>query len=564
MNSEHAYDTSGVSSSLLGIGLLVPVVLLTYIKGFSKGSTSLYRCTCHDCLQRKKSKRQINVMQVLFFSSLFLLLFPIKHTLFSSYQRAGTFDPYHVLGLSKYSTDKQIERAYRLRVRESKLKIKDKKKSNEVVQEIQRAHEVLIDKKLREKWDTFGDEEVKEKHTVAIPHWLMTKNSSLILLLGYLILLYLIVPRSVSAIWKVTFNYSVVGLSYRTTELLYQKMKYVKKCYSVHTLLQWIHEASQEIKQHKWKSPLQNSKALSRYIEENLGIPLNKENSEIHYVIAYSVLCVRDTQILSMVHEEDLEHMQDILVKGAKAVRAISLSLKQKEIYYLSYDLERCIVQGVPDPKYWNLQYPDVHFEDLFLKSFEGKKYEEEKSEAAKLVDKEMFKSKISSISIYNAVDGVITKEEYVSGGVPSVLRVIVTQEHVKPFSVVPPTKRIKRQEADYSDLSLLEEDEHVEHNPKELDKSPVLLRNAKEYPLHAPFFYSPQVYLWTVIIEINGAPVMECPLFTPGPDATEIFFKLPSFNSLSASPKAIIDIRLFSTNFFSRDTMQRKTITLK
>ncbi|KAI5184268.1 translocation protein SEC63 [Nematocida homosporus] len=564
MHSKYEYDSSGVSSSLLAVGLLVPIVLGTYSRAFSKKEIKSLICGCSECQRGVKRSRGLNWWQIIFWSACCLLVLPLRNIIVREYGRSGTFDPYKVLGVAKAVGAAGIEKAYREKLRETKFKVRDRRKSKEVLQEVIRAHQTLSDAKLRENWDNFGEGEKKESHVVAIPAWAMKKSSAGFMLAVYLVLLGVILPRVVSAIWKISFNYAAVGLEYRSTERLYQRMKGVKKCFTLNTLVEWLAEDCFELSEYKWRTPSSNLKHLVSILVSECTIPLSSNEERMGVVIGFSMLCLRNEQVLASLHQDDIGYAQDILLKGAKAIRMISLVLKQKEIYYLGYDLERAVVQSVPDVKYWEMQYPDISFTDTFINCFEGKKEELVKSAADQRVDQSMFKAKITAIDLYTTVEGPITKEEYITGSLNPNLRVVITKEGSQTGYKAPVHKRLRREEIDFGDLSLLETDLCPELNPVELEKAPVLLRHTTCLPVHAPLCRVPQTYDWAVVVEVNGVPLANSPPFTPGPCDTEVLFKLPALQTLSTQKRVIIDIRLISCKFFGRDVLARKSLTLK
>ncbi|KAI5180450.1 translocation protein SEC63 [Nematocida sp. AWRm80] len=563
MNKSYEYDSSGVSSSLLGVGLLCPLVIGMYQKAFSQKNLKGFKCKCSNCSKRTEKSR-VNIYKIAFFILCLLMIIPLKNVIFREYGRTGIFDPYLILEVGRHATSDEVEDAYRARVRIVKVRERNKKKMKAMVQDIIKAHKILIDPKHRENWDAFGDGDAKESHVIAIPSWIMSKNNSLLVLLLYILLLGVIFPKGVSYIWKYSFNHTSIGVSYNSTEALYHIMKRVKKCNNMYLLVEWMILSSTEIKEYTIKTPAKNIAQLKSILQNDLCLPLSKSLGS-KYIIGMSLLGLQNEEVLSRVHQDDITMMQNQFIKLINGIKKISIALRQKSVFYLAIDLQRSIVQAVPDAKYIEMQYPDGSFEDSFVRVFESRKYQESSTKVAETLDKKLFKIKPTAINLYTSIDGPIVKEEFITGTTDFVIRVIMTREGAEAAYRPPTAKKTRKADLDIGDLSVLDQDDSEELNPKELEKHPILIRNSTVLPVHAPFFNGLLPYSWIAIVEINGEIIMESPEFTPGPQDTEVLFKIPPLNNiLTDSKKAVIDIRLVCEHFFNRDILLRKTVMIK
>ncbi|KAI5193245.1 translocation protein SEC63 [Nematocida sp. AWRm77] len=567
MNNKYEYDTSGVSSSLLAVGLLLPVLLATAGRAFSRERGRTYACACKECGKGKKARGKVNMYRVVFILACAMLVLPLRTIFVEQYGRTSGFDPYEILGIDRTCfKKKEIEKAYMVKARQAKLRGKGAAESKKLVQEVINAYQIVSDSKKRENWDMFGNMDVKEAHVIAIPKWAMTKGMSSAMLLAYILVLGLGVPKIVSLMWRYSFDYSSMGVSYATTESFYHKMKGVKRCSSMYALVEWIAEYSTELKQVQFKTPEENLKRLSDVLRKEFALPVDTERVEYAYLLCLAVLCLRNAEVLSLVHEDDVAVVQSEMLKCTKALRVIGHTLKLKDVYYLSYDLERCISQTVCSPAYWETQYTDVSFETVFMKAYEGKRTEEEKTETDKQIDARMFQTNITAIDMYTPLDGVVGRDESISGSADLSLRAVLTRESEKTGYV--PLKKHKKQrkeEFDFGDLSVLGQEECPEINPKELEKHPILIRNSTEEVLHAPFFREVLEYSWVMVIEVNGHIVAETPEFTPGVKDTEVLFRLPPLQTFTPSGmnKALVEVYLISKRFFNRDSVWKKTLAL-
>lgn len=561
--SSYEYDTSGVSSSLLGVGLLLSVMIATCSRAFKQRKEAKFMCSCPKCIERKEKKVGVNVFRIIFICAFVLLAVLMRNVLTKDYTREGTFNPYEILNVSRFAKKNEISRAYRRRIREARLSIRDKKKCKQVVQNILEAQRILSDKKKREKWDAFGETDKKERHIIAIPQWAMTKSTSLAFILMYILALGVALPKIVSSIWQISFAYSYVGLSYQSTEAMYHRMKRVKRCFSIENLIIWMSECCTEISAHLWRTPGKNVLQIQSVLEKEYGI-CTKKDSKPGFLICYSVLALQNKEIASLLDRNDIEHAQMVMQKATKGIRIISLALQQKEVFYLTHDLDRCIIQSIPDPKYWEMQYPFKSFEQVFVKCYEKRKEELPLNDLEKEIDKKMFKAKICAIDMYTPADGPISKEEYVTSSSSLNVRAIVVREGSEYVYTPPMRKKTKKEEMDIGDLSVLEADDYKEINPPELEKIPTLIRKEGSASAHAPLFQEPQMYSWTIVLEINKVPMMESPEFTPGEKETEIFFRLPPLNSFTTERRVTVDLRLLCKKFFNRESLSRKTLILK
>jgi len=572
MNNHYEYDTSGVSSSLLAVVLLLPVIAISYFRGFGRGSAAAFSCSCVRCLRKKKEKA-LNVPRIVFFVSTALVLVPLRNVLYNQYGRGEGMNPYETLSVGEKSSKEEIETAYRKKVREVKIRVKDREKMKMMLQDVINAHEMLMDDKKRENWDAFGNSEKKESHVIAIPKWAMSARMSGLLILCYILALGVGVPQIVSAIWKVSFEHSAVGVSYKTTESLFHTMRENETCADVHRLAEWIALCSAEMREHAVRTPRENFDRVADLLEKNFAIAVNGNSAEDRTekekalrILCLSTLCMRDEQVLALIHEEDLAKAQKEVLGGVKAARVISFTLKQKETYFLTFELERSVVQSVPSPKCGEAQYTDVKFEDVFARAFENRKYEEKRTETDQIIDKQMFKTKITAVDMYTPCDGPISREEYVSGESEVSIRIVLTREGAQTsYTPVDSRRRPKLENLDVGDLSVIDLEEVPEINPKELEKHKIFIRHSTSEPVHAPLFKEQQEYSWVAVLEINGEPMAESPEFTPGSRDTEVFFKIPPLSSfISGTKKAVIDIHLICEKFFGRDTRTRKTLIIR
>lgn len=565
----HGYDTTGLSSSLLAAGLLVPSIITMYfITNTKKTKTG---CKCTLCKKVVK-KRKMNTHKIIMYVLIGLLVVPIYNIFFKEYNKNVLNNPYKLLNISQSASNKEIEKAYHKGVRKVKLtRTMDEQEKKTATQNIIKARELLIDTSARERWDTFGDVPMTNNHTIAIPSWVMSKYNPLLLMFFYVLVLGILLPRGVSYIWKYSFEYSSSGVLYRSTETLYRALKYTDVL-DVTGLLVLINKYTVEISEYSVKTSDENIEQLKKIITEEYGsdLPLSTRS----FVISKSILLLRNDTVLRLVDRSDIEYMQNELVLCVGAVRTLSIALKLTNLYYLSFDLERCIVQSIPHPKYYSMQ-KGLSFKEVFTSVYEratrvrstddkvSAKNTANASDSTDNTDTNMFRIRIGGVDIYNPIDGVVNKNGFLSEGADTIVKVSVFKERSTAKYLPVITKGPISKKNDLGDLADLEEFPE-EMYPNALEKYPILIQGATNKAVHAPVYLEHTSYNWICTLEINSDIVMESPGFTPSDKGTEVFFKVPPMENITLSKKVEMAVKLSNGKYFDRDTSTKVTVLIK
>ncbi|KAH9387253.1 translocation protein SEC63 [Nematocida major] len=546
----NGYDATGLSSSILAAGLLIPTIVGVYF--LRSKHTARKPCKCTYCTRFKKTAK-IDKYRVLFFVLLALLVLPVYNILSQEYNRSTTKDPYKTLGVSNSVDDKGVEKAYRKAVRKTKLSRMEKAEEKKTIQEILKAKDLLLDREARDRWDSFGDAPTTKSHIIAIPSWLMTKYNPVILIFLYVLILGVLLPKGVSYIWMYSFEYSSSGILYRSTESLYKALKKAEVA-DIIGLLVLLNRSTAELSEYAPKTPPEAVEKLREIIRRKypLKIPMKTET----FALSLGLLLLRDAEVLPLISPQDIEYLQAWIVLSTHAVKALSTGVKNRDLYYTAGDLEKCIIQAVPTPKYYQMQ-GGRSFEEVFLSDFEGSPVEERTP-----VDEEMFRVEISGMEMYNAEDGSIKDNGFITGTMDTVVRVFVEREGESVYTpaVIP---RASEKACDTGDLEELEAGGE-ELFPSALEKYPILVRSAGEESVHAPMFFEERAYTWKCVLELNEEILMESYAFTPGRGGSEIFFKVPPMKNLIVSRRAEVQARLVCTNYFNRDRSRRMSAMIK
>ncbi|EIJ94217.1 translocation protein SEC63 [Nematocida parisii] len=546
----NGYDTTGLSSSLLAVGLLLPTIATVYFASGTKKAQT--KCTCTQCLRMKK-KYRINKYNWMFYGLLLLLIVPVYNILFNQYGKNTNNDPYKLLNISQNATKKEIEKAYRTTIKKAKFVKIDKTKQKELVQSILKAKDLLLDDKARERWDAFGDAPVVNNHTIAIPSWIMSKYNPVVLIFLYVLVLGVLLPKCVSYMWMYSFEYSSSGILYKSTESLYSALKHIV-VEDVVGLLALLSKYTIEMSQYKEKTDPKNIEKLRKIIKENYGMSLPMDTNV--FILCVSILLLRDPEVLALVNGKDVEYLQNWLVLSSHATKNLAAAVKNSFLYTLSIDLERSIIQSVPDPMYYPMQ-AGISFSDIFVSKYKNKPVDESTE-----IDKKMFKIAISGMDMYNVFDGIVKDGMFITGSVDAIIKLRIDREGVNSYT---PTV-IKKSDSKISDSGDLADLEHnyEELYPSSLEKYPIKIKGTHFEPVHAPMYFDDLLYTWTCVLMVNKDVLFESHPFTPSKAGTDVFFKVPALASIISTRRAEIEIKLICEKYFNRDATKKLSVLIK
>lgn len=593
-SSTQEYDASGVSSSLLGTGLLLLFLGVLFPFAYPKRTLQPFSCECKLCDKtRKKSKTYFpNGHKLVFWGALVLLVFPLRTFLYGEYARSFGFDPYEILGVSASTKPKEIERAYRKVVRVTKFESKDKKEEREKVQVVIRAYETLTDPKKREAWDSFGEgASTQQAYTVALPAWMLASRASSLIIFAYLLLFGLLLPKLVAFAWQSSSGFSAVGLSYATTESIYQVLRHSGHFSGLEALLRAVAPCSAEAGDLAKKIPTDIRAKIAAACRENMGIDVEAPSGENEgaendaFLLLMAVVSIRGPGINDLIPTDIQGASQILLQRLTKAVRVLSFHLQRRDTYHLSFALEKCAIQGIPDSRLWSLQYPGTSLEQALALALDVPGSKMALDADGERIDAEMFRAKIAAVDLYTPEDGVLSKGTTVSSASDLSVRIVITKEGAKYLHVEPTVRKSGHENSTGNLDEALGAEESPEISPRELEKHPIHIRGAIEegLPVHAPMYKNGNIdnglslsgirngesaatYAWTAVLEVNGTVVMESPGFTPS-EVTEVLFRMPPLKTLIANGKtktAVLDVLLINTSFFNRDVRARRTLSVR
>lgn len=607
MSNEYEYDTSGLSSSLLIVTVSIPVLIAACPFVFARREEKTFPCDCANCKDpaglRKKRRGGARVYEYLFFATILLLLVPLKTVIFKSYEREGAFDPYEILGVSRMAKKPEIADMYRTMVRKAKMQRGDKELQKKRLQELILAQKTLLDDKLRETWEAFGDTSKKRTQTIAIPQWAMSRNMSGVLLALYVLLLGLALPKIVSHYWRRTSLRSRLGVSYQTMELFYDVMRHdSRKAPSLHQMAHLLAMQKYESGARTWKTSAESLEQARKEIEGAFAIPVDApdavrrgpEGSSYHaYVLIMAQLSISSKKVRSLVDVDDLRFVQDKTVMMAAALRRMARALDNRGILTSAMQFERCFIQGVPNPSYWRMQYPGVSFEDLFVKEYAnananasantnakedlagwGQKKEEDVQKKQRLmIDESMFKLRVLSSDLYVPGRGVLRDHDSVSLGEDLIVRVVLAKEDKEAAPAPkegPPLAQASEHRSAEHGLTLddINFNEENEFEPAALENEDVFIKGEQAAAeAHAPFMATPQKYRWASYLFVNEHALLETKEFSDFKGNLSLFYKIPIGNKvLGATGKGTVSlgVSVFNCTFFDRDVHIKRLLIIK
>ncbi|KAI5149691.1 translocation protein SEC63 [Nematocida ausubeli] len=546
----NGYDTTGLSSSLLAVGLLIPSITVVYFaSGTQKTKTA---CKCNQCLGMKK-KYRFNKYRWLLYGLVLLLAVPVYNILCNQYGKNTDNNPYTLLNVSQNATHKEIEAAYRKTVRKAKFTKMDRTAQKKLVQRILKAKDLLLDEKARERWDAFGDAPVVNNHTIAIPSWVMSKYNPIILIFLYVLVLGVLLPKCVSYMWMYSFEYSSSGILYRSTESLYSALKHIS-VEDVIGLLALLSKYTVEISQYSEKTPKKNIDKLRETIKDKYGFTLPLDTNV--FILCVSMLLLRDPEVLSLIDAQDIECLQNSLVLSSNAIRKLASAFKSSSLYGIAMDLERSVVQSVPDPIYYQMQ-AGLPFRDVFIAQYQNKKIDENTA-----VDRKMFKINITGIDVYNMFDGLVKDGMYVTGSVDTIVKIHIDRDGLNSYTR-PTIVKNESKASDSGDLDDLEQN-YEDQYPSSLEKHPIKVQGTSFEAVHAPMYFDDLPYTWECILEVNNEVVLASYSFTPCQKGTDVFFKVPALASFISTRRAEIEVKLICGKYFNRDTAKKISVLIK
>jgi DnaJ domain len=563
--SEYEYDKSGVSSSLLALTLFVPLLLASVPFVFGTTKEMRFSCACSKCREgaairgRAKTSR---VPKYVFFGAALLLLVPLRIVLSGGQRSGGRLNPYEVLGVGRNAGKDEIKKSYRINIRKAKMTKGDPDAKKQAIQDILQARTILCDDKLRETWDAFGDTSNKRSQEIAIPEWLMSKHISGVLLVVYISILGFLLPKIVSRHWKKLSARSLAGVSYRTVENLYEFVKGSGPGISLKRAALAL-AVAEDVEKRQWGSDLHKIKEA---LETELAIPVDSEeevSSESEmvcyslYVMVMAQLGLSSEKVLQMVDPLDLKYIQSRSLRALVALKRVARALDNKGLLQSALLFEKCLIQSVPDPLYWEVQYPGVKFSDVFVRKYvkdkdparPGESENEKKEREA--VDREMFRWHIVSSTLYVPGMGVLRDHGNLSLGSELVVRVVLS----------------KSKEGQAGREREGESEEETFYPEEVVGEESFIRGNLREKEVHAPLFVPPQKYRWVSYLFANDHVLAETKEFSDAEGEIEIFYKVGVTKRLMAlAGRGIITLGVSVENltFFDRNAEVKRLVIVK
>ena len=246
-DSKYAFDENGVAFSFFMATLVgcfvVPKTwnLLFGGRGGTKASaehSAAVKCPCEGCEEwrARQAKRSKQNKGGGWLSHLTLILGWLVVAASLAVALNGKieqrmYDPYAVLGVPHGAAEEVVRKAYKklsLKMHPDKLKPgMDKAATEKAFVEVSRAYQTLTDADMNRRWQEEGDPDGARAYKlgIALPLWMVSGKSSIILLFLYLGLFGIGVPVLVSRLWNRSRSYTKDKLLHETMQMFYRELK---------------------------------------------------------------------------------------------------------------------------------------------------------------------------------------------------------------------------------------------------------------------------------------------------------------------------------------------------
>jgi len=186
------------------------------------------RCKCNACTEKAaatvvEKKEPVSPVTKAKYGCFGLLWVLLLVSLVSAYSSAtldpsdvAPFNPFDVLAVSEYATDREIKKAYRkLSLKYHPDKNPDDPQANEKYVEVTRAYRTLTEELARENWKKYGNPDGPQGFSmgIALPSWLVDPDRATLVLVGYMILLSAL-GATVIWYWRSWHEMSPLDISY--------------------------------------------------------------------------------------------------------------------------------------------------------------------------------------------------------------------------------------------------------------------------------------------------------------------------------------------------------------
>ncbi|KAM0686961.1 secretory subunit, partial [Conglomerata obtusa] len=296
------------------------------------------------------------------------------------------YDPYHILNIQQDASIKEVKKAFKKIIKKSdpdKFQGAEKDKMNEYLFTVNKAYNMLCDKK---KLDKFNSVSKESEEVVAIPKKLV--DNGWFLFAVYIVVLCIFLPIFGFTRWKKSINCNSLGIKYESVDNMYKKskndllgkenvtgvrnvlwliceceeIKGIKKLRANNWVINEIKMKSlEDSSEKKIESNEEIKKFAKFFIEQNYAYPL-KETKNYGYMILMDHLFRTNIFI-----EKERIFVVDKCIRSITVLKKIAIAKNLKELLETIFVVDKMIHQSVFDLNYSLLQYPGITFESIFL-----------------------------------------------------------------------------------------------------------------------------------------------------------------------------------------------------
>lgn len=261
----------------------------------------------------------------------------------------GAFDPYAILEVSPFSSDKEIKSRYRklsITLHPDKLP-RDLSDSARAIKEaewvrINAAYKSLTDAVTKENFLRYGNPDGPQviTHGIAIPKFFVEGQYSYFVVIGYFVLIGILLPWFVNSWWSHTKSMTKKGLHINTAGLYTRKLtdRNPGKVFTPYDILDWV-LASEEVKSgFKHLSPEQVRELVEKHFTRDFSLVKSDPKLEADKVALVDLL---PKLIDGFVEIAVVFRQYDVLVAATDLLKAVTQAVrpvgKRQELLQLPF-----------------------------------------------------------------------------------------------------------------------------------------------------------------------------------------------------------------------------------
>ena len=335
-------------------------------------SSAPVQCTCDACIEWRlknqklgQGKKAASTLVSHILLAVGWIVFALAVARIMSYKPENTmYDPYSVLGISSSTDDATVRKIYKklaLKLHPDKIAkdaTADKKEAEKRFGEISKAYQTLTDPEMKRRWLEEGDPEGSKtfKLGIALPLWMVSGKSSILVVLLYVALFLIGVPVLVSKVWNRSKSYTKDQILHETMQMFYKELKESMNPKKILEFIALADEFKRDLKPVQMDFIESLIKTVNEYCQansiEHYEVP-KKLTDNLQAIKAHLLLFAHTHRIpLNLKDDDDLLLQQRFIVEKAipLSLGALQISIARKWLPLAQNCMHvcQCIVNAVP------------------------------------------------------------------------------------------------------------------------------------------------------------------------------------------------------------------------